>query len=88
MTAIELHAPQPNFTRVVIGDLGLYWSYTTLVAIRFGGEVPVVRRNEWGMTTGRHLNNIDGGSKDAQALRVGEDEFEQAVQARLEKAGL
>jgi len=38
---------------------GSYWfSYSTLVAFRIGGEFHI-RKNEWGTTTGKHLNWID-----------------------------
>lgn len=39
-----------------------YFSYKTLVAFRHDGEV-TVRENDWGPTTGKHLNAIDGGDK-------------------------
>jgi hypothetical protein len=28
-----------------------------------GDSGPTVRRNDWGPTTGKHLNRIDGGAK-------------------------
>lgn len=41
-----------------------YWfSYSTLVAFSKPGHPRVVRQNDWSVTTGRHLNRIDGGAK-------------------------
>ena len=40
-----------------------YWfSYQTLVAFTDGEGRRYVRQNEWGPTTGKHLNAIDGGN--------------------------
>jgi len=54
---------------------GRFWfSYRTLVAFQAwsGSSKLVVRRNEWGNTTGRHLNAIDEGRK---GERLSGDEF-------------
>lgn len=61
-----------NATCVSLGDLDLYFSYRTPVAFRYPGIGTVVRQNEWGPTTGKHLNAIDGGDKKS---RVPGDEF-------------
>ena len=45
-----------------------YFSYDTLVAFHHTNSGLVVRENIWGNTTGRHLNDIDGGAKDSGAL--------------------
>lgn len=50
-----------------------YYSYKTLVAYRKNGQGLVVRQNEWGSTTGKHLNWIDGGKKDQ---RLSADDFQ------------
>ena len=53
---------------------GRFWfSYKTLVAFWTLGEGRVVRENEWGPTTGKHLNAIDGGDKKE---RVSSHDFE------------
>lgn len=36
-----------------------YFSYKTLVAFRIPGERVVCRQNDWGPTTGKHLNWIE-----------------------------
>lgn len=54
---------QHNSTVVTVGVLTIYYSYTTPVAFRSPGFGLTVRENEWGPTTGKHLNWIDGGDK-------------------------
>ena len=52
-----------------------YWfSYSTLVAFQGKYTERYVRKNEWGTTTGKHLNWIDGGDK---KNRLDSDEFKQ-----------
>jgi hypothetical protein len=55
-----------------LGPLTVWFSYRTPVAFQKGHADRVVRRNEWGPTTGKHLNAIDGGNK---ADRVDGDTF-------------
>jgi hypothetical protein len=45
-----------------MGDIDIYFSYQTPVAIRSSKHGLVVRENIWGPTTGKHLNAIDGGN--------------------------
>lgn len=68
----------PNFVQVIIdGQQGsrysLWFSYKTLVAFAVN-DMRVVRENDWGTTTGKHLNHIDGGCK---ANRVKSAEFQE-----------
>lgn len=53
-----------------VGDRDFYFSYKTLVAFRVPGYGLVVSDNVWGPTTGKHLNWIDGGAKDARLSRT------------------
>jgi hypothetical protein len=69
--------------RMDAGPLTAWFSYRTMVAFRFAGEERVVRQNEWGRTTGKHLNWIDGGDK---ACRVDGATFEQVYQEQAAKA--
>lgn len=48
---------------VEVGTLTVWFSYKTPVAFQADGSPRVVRRNDWGPTTGKHLNAIDGGDK-------------------------
>ncbi len=42
-----------------VGTLDVYFSYKTPIAFRAPGIGLVVRQNDWGPTTGKHLNWID-----------------------------
>ena len=66
-----------------IGGVDVYYSYKTPVAFRSNGTL-VVRANIWGPTTGKHLNAIDGGDKEAKAKRVTGVTFEEVLAAVLE----
>jgi hypothetical protein len=46
---------------VTVGDLTVYFSYSTPVAFRSCQHGLVICENQWGPTTGKHLNWIDGG---------------------------
>ena len=56
------------------GTLSLWYSYETCIAFRSPGHGKVVRRNDWGSTTGKHLNAIDGGDKKS---RVPSERFQE-----------
>ena len=61
----------------------IYFSYDTPVAFRAAASGLVVRQNDWHTTTGKHLNWIDGGSKEAKAARIPGAEFEKRLAAEL-----
>jgi hypothetical protein len=67
-----------------LGDLRVWFSYKTPVAFSFLGGPPWVRQNEWGPTTGKHLNAIDGGSPAAKRQRLGGGAFEEALELHLD----
>jgi hypothetical protein len=54
----------------------IWFSYRTPVAFMVIGSPRLVRQNEWGPTTGKHLNWIDGGDK---ASRIDGTEFERLL---------
>lgn len=60
----------------------IWFSYQTPVAFKPIGGLLVVRQNDWGTATGRHLNAIDGGNK---KQRVTGETFERMLSAALEK---
>ena len=60
-----------------------YWfSYSTLVAFCKPGHQSVVHKNDWGPTTGKHLNWIDGGARDK---RVSAKDFRSLFVAQFGK---
>ena len=76
---VKLNKLGANFTCVDLGDLSVWFSYETPIAFEVYGQPRVVRENIWGPTTGKHLNAIDGGDKEAKARRVSSDEFNRAL---------
>ena len=67
-----------NALKFWVGNYVVYFSYRTPVA--FSGPSTdynlVVSVNEWGPTTGKHLNWIDGGDKKS---RIDRKEFERLL---------
>lgn len=62
---------------VTMGPLRVWYSYRTPVAFSWMGPAPmVVHQNVWGTTTGKHLNMIDGGDKEARKQRVDGEHFQ------------
>lgn len=74
-----------NALRIFLDNGVLLWfSYSTPVAFSVNGSVPLVRKNTWGPTTGRHLNAIDSGDKiervDGETFMA---ELQEALSGRL-----
>ena len=66
--------------RVDVGNLTLWYSYKTVIAFRAPGTGRVVSENAWSTTTGKHLNQIDGGDKKNRLPRAEfEDKLRQAI---------
>jgi hypothetical protein len=70
--------PLPNLTSVTVNDLSLWFSYETVVAFVFEGDL-VVSENRWGPTTAKHLKYIDGGAADEKAARLPAEAFDAAL---------
>jgi hypothetical protein len=69
---------------VEIGNLSLYFSYDTVVAFSTLGTGLVVSQNDWGSTTGKHLNRIG----DNKSLRIPRAEFVTKLDAMLKEHNL
>ena len=81
-----------NSLKVTMGDLQLWYSYETIVAFacshfrdKFDNCPLVVTKNTWGNTTGKHLNWIDGGRKEA---RIDREDFEKYLAQALQSHGV
>jgi hypothetical protein len=61
---------RPNFTQLISDEGTLYFSYETLIAFEVDGTL-TIRKNDWGPTTGRHLNEINPD----KSIRVDRDTF-------------
>jgi len=64
---------------VTVGSLTIYFSYKTPIAFCTGGR-RYVRENEWGPTTGKHLNWIDDGEK---KNRIPGEQFEEMLSQEI-----
>lgn len=71
-------ASEGNAKKVSIAGTSFFFSYDTLVAVRDMNGLKVLK-NTFSTTTAKHLNAIDGGSKEAKASRMNDDEFEAYV---------
>ena len=65
---------------VELGPVRVWFSYTTPVGFQVDGHCRVVHKNDWGPTTGRHLNAIDDGDKKS---RVSGEDFERLWQEQV-----
>lgn len=70
--------------RVDVGPLTIWFSYKTVVAFHVSGHAKVVHQNDWGPTTGKHLNWIDRGDK---ASRVPAEQFDRLWQEQVGPEG-
>jgi hypothetical protein len=68
-----------NAKCVIVNDVRFYFSYETLVGIETPDRLNVIQ-NQWGPTTGKHLNAIDSGSEEAKANRLTSEEFQKFAQ--------
>lgn len=66
-----------------IGPLQVWFSYATMVAFHFDGHARVVSKNDWGTTTGKHLNWIDGRCK---KQRVDQETFDRLYAEQYQEA--
>ena len=66
-------------TQITMGETTIYFSYKTPIAIDWQGKM-YVHQNDWSVTTGKHLNNIDGGSKEAKTNRLNDCQFSEILQ--------
>lgn len=61
----KLTTLSPNFHLVETSKMLMWFSYETLIAFQPEGKGRCVRQNEWGPTTGKHINTV---SRDAVRL--------------------
>lgn len=71
---------RPNFAIVTFPyGMRLAFSYETLIAFTVGGRWRM-RENEWGPTTGKHMNLLDPAR---EIERIPGDQFEREAEAML-----
>ena len=69
-----------NFSIVTVHGIDLAFSYETNIGIRVGYERWALRVNEWGPTTGKHMNYLN----ENKSARLEGNEFEGFVDDMLE----
>jgi hypothetical protein len=69
--------------QVEVGPLTVWFSYRTPVAFQVDNHNRVMLRNYWSTVTGKHLNWIDGGSRQAKKNRVVQEEFDRLWQEQV-----
>ena len=70
-----------NFTAVDVGNLEVWFSYSTPIAYRAPGSGLVIRENDWSNTTGKHLAYLDSGNAAAKKERISGAKFEAQLAA-------
>lgn len=73
-----------NGRMLELSNLKLYFSYETLIAFEHPDAGLVIRENNWGPTTGKHLNAINNDTR----IRVPGNLFQQQWQEFAESKGL
>jgi hypothetical protein len=75
---------RPNYTHIYLPWVHVVFSYETPIAYRRTDDwVWVVRQNAWGATTGKHLNDVDSGTKRAKEERLPSAEFEAMLELAI-----
>ena len=74
--------------KVTVGPLAMWFSCEDLIAFQFGTDTLHISKNAWGArdrgrATGRHLNALDGGTKESKAARMPRKAFLEAA-SRIE----
>lgn len=78
--SIDHPTDRPNFTLVEVGSLQLAFSYKTVIGFNDAWSGWVLRENEWGPITGKHLNWLN-----TDADRVPGEEFEALLATVLDR---
>ena len=72
----EIEVLAPNFVHVTVGNVGVWFSYNTMIAFRVGNNL-LIHENIWSRTTAKHLNQIRGRNGHDKIRRdVNETEFQ------------
>jgi hypothetical protein len=68
-----------NGSGIQLGDLSVYFSYSTVVAFWTPRTGLKIRENDWGATTGRHLSAIESMHGADREDRVKGSEFDELL---------
>lgn len=83
---VSIHHPtdRANFSNVTLGNVSIWFSYATPIAFQVDHSGFVIRHNEWGSTTGKHLAYL---SPD-KARRIDGPTFEAQLAEALTRCGV
>ena len=70
--------------QIDMGPVRVWFSYQTPIAFHVAGHSRVVLKNYWSVTTGKHLNAIDGGDRQAKKQRVDQETFDRLWAEQVE----
>lgn len=70
-----------NARSLELGNLTLYFSYETLIAFNHPETGLVIRENDWGPTTGKHLNAISDNHRERIPGKAFEKQWNEVANA-------
>lgn len=76
---IELHTVSTNLIKFSLGNLDIYFSYSTAVAFEDSQANLVISQNKWSTTTGKHLSYISKDVSDRIPYEQFTKELEKAI---------
>ena len=71
---MQLKQIKSNFSLLVLPRIQIWFSYETPIAFCSEGQI-FIRKNDWGATTGKHLNYISTDKK----IRMNGEKFEELL---------
>lgn len=74
-----------NFSEVTIGELTIWFSYSTPIALHTPESGTIARENDWSATTGKHLAHIERERGLSKSSRLPSADFERVLEAHSEK---
>ncbi len=75
--SIEHPTDKVNFTIVDLSDRSIAFSYNTIIGVTAKNSYAwILRENDWGPTTGKHLNYL---SDEDKASRLSSSKFEELL---------
>lgn len=79
----------PNYATVYVGDVTLYFSYHTVIGFHTYETGTVVRQNDWGPTTGKHINALGVDKEDRLDATAFQEKLESVLKwiGRVPSAG-
>lgn len=82
---VKLNSLRANLTEVELGEFSIVFSYEEPIAFYTHEGGWTVSENIWSPTTGKHLNEMDGGSKEAKAKRLPHEGFTMKLAQETQK---